>query len=265
MTKCNLPYWLKHENVTVSKPSDVSFLQKTLKHLSLVFAHELLNNKNLNHGIARQLPISAKVLSFLLFIVAANVISNIKFLFILPCILLVLALINRLHMNKFILRTWCTIPLIVFIFSLPALLNIFINGVPILWLVKPNHLFLYGLYISDNGIHVLGRMVLRCGISLMASYIFIATTSWKSIKEFLLKLHMPKLLILIFDMTYRYIFLLAVTGVQASEARLLRSVGRLSTKNNRRFLAHLFATLFIKTNYISQNVYSAMRLRGYKQ
>jgi len=58
-------------------------------------------------------------------------------------------------------------------------------------------------------------------------------------------------------------FLLANIGLRQSEARYLRMVGRLSLQENRRYLGHSIALLFIKASCVAQDVYSAMHLRGY--
>ena len=65
-------------------------------------------------------------------------------------------------------------------------------------------------------------------------------------------------------MTYRYIFLLANIGLQMSEARFMRTVGHLSQRENRRFLGLSIAVLFIKSNYLATEIFTAMRCRGFR-
>jgi energy-coupling factor transporter transmembrane protein EcfT len=48
-----------------------------------------------------------------------------------------------------------------------------------------------------------------------------------------------------------------------NEARFLRTIGRLDHHENRRFIGHSMALLFIKSNYLATEIFAAMRARGF--
>ena len=79
------------------------------------------------------------------------------------------------------------------------------------------------------------------------------------------RLRLPLFCVEIIDLAYRYIFLIAKTGLQISQARFLRTFTQLPAQENRRFIGHSIAVLFLKTNYLVHEIHYAMRLRGYKQ
>ena len=47
------------------------------------------------------------------------------------------------------------------------------------------------------------------------------------------------------------------------EARTLRTVGKLETADNRRFMSHSIAHMFIKSHFLSEEIFDAMTCRGF--
>jgi energy-coupling factor transporter transmembrane protein EcfT len=64
-------------------------------------------------------------------------------------------------------------------------------------------------------------------------------------------------------MAYKYIFILSKIATEMMEARFLRTVGNTKNKSNRMFIANRMAFLFIKSSYLSDEIYDAMRCRGF--
>jgi energy-coupling factor transporter transmembrane protein EcfT len=64
-------------------------------------------------------------------------------------------------------------------------------------------------------------------------------------------------------MAYRYLFVLANAAGDLMQARFLRTVGQLETGANRRFMGHSAAHLFLKSHFLSGEIYDAMCCRGF--
>jgi cobalt/nickel transport system permease protein len=89
------------------------------------------------------------------------------------------------------------------------------------------------------------------------------TTRWSVIVASLRSIKLPAIFVGILSMTYRYIFVLVQVSQEMFEARYLRTVGKISNKDNRRFLSGRIALLFIKSSSISEEIYDAMLCRCY--
>lgn len=152
-----------------------------------------------------------------------------------------------------------------FVIFLARDVKLFTTGTPSVVLIaaKPSGVFANGLYITGNGVAIVAKLVVRSGVSLGFAYLLIITTPWSQISHALSQLRVFRGFVLIIDMCYRYLFLLAVLAIQMTEARFLRSVGTISHRDNRRYLGHSLALLFIKASFWSEEIYAAMRIRGY--
>jgi cobalt/nickel transport system permease protein len=198
------------------------------------------------------------------------IIINCSHTFTVPLILFAITLIyaklSHISSIQLIQRAWLIIPVFVLICSIPALFNTLIPGKALLTIISANsksQWFSHGLYVSDNGFHAVMMMFIRSGCSLSLVYLLLTTTSWNDLTKGLSLLKVPSGFILILSMTYRYIFLLANCALQMNEARFLRTVGRLNHHENRRFIGHSMALLFIKSNYLATEIFAAMRARGF--
>jgi cobalt/nickel transport system permease protein len=139
-----------------------------------------------------------------------------------------------------------------------------VNTTPLLTIVAKNNFLLpSGLYITKYSAQIVALTILRSGCSLSIVYVLLTTTSWSKIAHGLAWLKFPCSFILILEMTYRYIFLLANLALQLNQARLLRSVGIITHQNNRKFIGHSIAVLFLKAHYLANEIFQAMRCRGF--
>lgn len=265
-----IPQWLlESSNTPIIKSSQqISFVERTIRSLGILFSGEVANTKSAtNHGFLQLIDPRAKLMLCLSITLLINLTSNYIVYGIVFIISLLYAYLSNLSLSKFMIRVWLIIPLTILIFSIPAMFNITIPGTAILTLVKANserHWLSGGLYITDSGLFAVGRTVLRSGITLSFAYLVFVTTRFNEITLALTKLKLPKIFVEIIDMTYRYIFLIAKVALQMWEARYLRSVGNIKHCENRRFIGHMIAGIFIKSSFIAKEVHFAMLLRGYQ-
>lgn len=262
-----IPTWLLTPNnyLAVRSPSKLNFLRKTLTQINTIFVQEIyaaeLASKK---GFLQWIDARCKILILLTFMLITNLSHS--FLILGSCLLisLIYAKLSLVNIKTIVKRVWLLMPLFLLVCSLPALLNLVVSGKPIVYLIQANpHSWLpNGLFLSDNGVMVVAKLVLKSGISLTFAYLLLVTTNWSELISALHRFKISQVFIAILDMTYRYIFLLAKIALQMSEARFLRSVANLPHAENRRFVGHLMALIFIKSSYLAEEVNSAMRLRG---
>lgn len=266
-----LPDWLckseSHDN-SLKSPSKLAFLNKTISHLGNVFSQELLNTSSSNKtGFLQHIDPRCKLIVVLSFMLLINFSHSYITYFIVFIVSLLYSSLSKICISSMLKRVWFVIPLFILICSFPGFTNMFVSGHSIIILISPNDNRSWlqnGLYITDNGFYSVSKLVIRSGLAISLAYLLLATTKWNDLTISLVKFRFPKVVVEILDMAYRYIFMIAKIGLQISQARYLRSVGHLPIKENRRFIAHSLAILFIKTAFIANEVQSAMKLRGYK-
>lgn len=264
-----IPSWLlQNERGLVNKtPQRLNFLRRSITHLSKIFSEEIYFNRTADRqGLLQAIDPRAKLILILIFILIINCSHTFTIPLVLFVITLIYAKLSHISLVQLSKRAWLIIPLFILICSLPALFNVLIPGKILLTIISANpksQWFSHGLYISDNGLHSVMMMFIRSGCSLSLVYLLLTTTSWNDLTKGLSLLKAPTGFILILSMTYRYIFLLANCALQMNEARFLRTVGRLNHRENRRFIGHSMALLFIKSNYLATEIFAAMRARGF--
>lgn len=264
-----IPSWLlQNERSFINKtPQRLNFLRRSITHLSKIFNDEIYFNRTANcQGLLQALDPRAKLILTLIFMIIINCSHTFAVPLILCAITLIYAKLSHISLVQLVKRAWLIVPVFILICSLPALFNVLIPGKALLTIVSVNsqpQWFSHGLYITDNGFHAVMMMFIRSGCSLSLVYLLLTTTSWNDLTKGLSLLKVPTGFILILSMTYRYIFLLASCALQMNEARFLRTIGRLDHRENRRFIGHSMALLFIKSNYLATEIFAAMRARGF--
>jgi cobalt ECF transporter T component CbiQ len=177
--------------------------------------------------------------------------------------------LSGLNLKNYFRRVWMIIPVLVLVLSIPAASSMFISGDPLVYLYKGLDFkvwfirFPSEIYFSTNGLSAIIKMSLRIGVSISFGYLLVMTTRWSSLTKSLTVLRIPSLIISILNMTYRYIYVLSKITCELFEARFLRTVGRLRNKENRTFIASRISFLFVKSSFLSDEIYDSMRCRGY--
>lgn len=252
------PRWLL-ENKEYEEAGKIrtGFIRRTLVGVSKVLQNDLLAERFAGKaGLLQAVDPRVKLVTLLIFIVTAGVVGSIPALVVLCGLGIVLAKLSRLGTATFLRRVWLTLPLLVLILSIPAATNLLIPGKP-LWILHE------GLYLTTSGVTAVLKMALRIGVSFSFGYLLVMTTRWSRLTASLTALKIPGLVVAILDMTYRYIFVLVRLTVELFEARYLRTAGRVKGRENRRFTAGGMAWLFVRSSYMSEEIYHSMMCRGY--
>jgi cobalt ECF transporter T component CbiQ len=156
---------------------------------------------------------------------------------------------------------WLFIPIFTGIVVLPATLNVITPGdivIPLgTWFGHP-------VGVTSEGLHAAALIVIRVATSISFVVLLTLTTPWHRLLAALRALFVPRMLILVLAMTYRYVFhLLTSVGDMYMARRSRTAGGDTDVASGRRFVAATAGALFGKAHAMSDEVYMAMVARGY--
>ncbi|MBI5302342.1 MAG: cobalt ECF transporter T component CbiQ [Chloroflexi bacterium] len=241
-----------------------SFIEKTLADITgaleqTLFAEELARQD----GLLQSLDPRAKLLGALAVLVAISASQNLVVIAALYALTLPLAYASRVPMGFYFKRVWVFMPFFTGIVALPALFNVFTPGAPLVTLIDLASPRVY-LAITQPGVITAAFLLLRVGASVSIAVLLILTTRWAILLKALRVLRVPQAFVLILGMTYRYIYVLLHAVNNMFLARKSRVVGRVSSADDRRWLAASMGALFAKSYALSDDVYLAMQSRGFR-
>ncbi len=221
-------------------------------------------------GVLQSLDARIKVSFWLVLVV---VISFKKTVLSLACIgLLVFALgvISRIPLKNVYGRVLPLTFLFGFLVSAPAMLNVITPGsviVPIFSIAAP--MSLWSIYvpqqigITEEGVLVCLRLVLRVFASLSVSFLMLSVTPFSEIVRALKLFRAPDSLLLIFTLTWKYICLFAQMILAMYRAKSMRLVLGVAAPDYRAWSAGRMAAVFRKTMSRADDIYRAMLCRGF--
>jgi cobalt ECF transporter T component CbiQ len=120
------------------------------------------------------------------------------------------------------------------------------------------------LVITAQGLHAAALLILRVETAVTLTTTLVLATPWTHILKALRALRLPPEVVTMLAMTHRYIFLLIETATQMFESRQSRMVGTLPAREQRRMAARTAGVLLSKSIDLSNEVYMAMRSRGFR-
>ena len=119
-----------------------------------------------------------------------------------------------------------------------------------------------GLAVSGGVISML-TLMLKGVFCLMASFLLIATTPIDSLCAALRQLHVPKMLVTLLLLTYRYVGVMTEELAVMTEAYHLRAPGQKGIHISA--WGSFLGQLLLRSMDRAQELYSSMQLRGYQQ
>jgi len=190
------------------------------------------------------------LLSFLVFSLLTHDIVVIGIIYMLSCFLAFISGINLFH---FLRRVWVFIPLFTIIIVVPA---VFVT--PGVVLIK-----LCIFTITSQGLWAAAFLILRVATAISFSTLIILTTEWYKLLSSLRTLGVPDFIILIMMLCYRYVFVLLGLFSKFLFARRSRLIKEVPWKDNLHFMAQTSGMLFIRSIKLADDVYIAMKSRGF--
>jgi cobalt ECF transporter T component CbiQ len=206
-------------------------------------------------GLLQRIDARVKMIGLFGSLLAVNLSHSVWVIIALYAASLILAIASKIPLFNFIKRVWLVVVLFTFIIAIPAL---FITPGPAL--VN----FPWGWVITQTGMMSALFLILRVGTSVSFAVLFVLTTSWHNILKAMGVMHMPDVIILAFEMTYRYIHLLLHAARDMFLSRKSRVLRRLESAEERRLVAATSGVLLGKSLYLSEEIFLAMQARGYR-
>ncbi|MEQ8175372.1 MAG: cobalt ECF transporter T component CbiQ [Syntrophomonadaceae bacterium] len=270
-----LPAWMADpasdsEN-TGRKGGGTSFLHKTLREIKTALANDLQTEQlAAQPGLLQKIDPRIKLLGLIILVTAAGLTRSIAALLFLAVLSAALMLASRLPVWTLQRRIWGIIPLISLLAAAPGMLSIFNPGVPLVVLLSDPEVIRIGsfnlagpIYISQQGVTAAVFLFIRTGLSLSLGTLLVLTTPVNRLLHSIKVLKVPTLMVMILEMSYRYLILLLTVSLEMFEARKMRTVGAMKGSTQRRVVGSSVAALFERSISLSDEVFQAMTARGY--
>lgn len=258
-------------NCVRGKFSRRGFVEKTIEAMAQVLREELFAEQLAKRpGLLQGIDPRVKVLTTLILIVIASLVHHSVTLMAFNLWILWLAKVSQVSLKTFIKRVWLVVPLFTGIIVLPSIFNFVYPGDPLLTLFHFGHQYRFGpwtvpetLSVTYQGTRGALVLILRVGASVSLAVLLTLTTRWNVLLKALNMVFVPQIFVAVLEMTYRYIYLFLQTATEMFVARQSRTVGRTSTKEQRRFVSGAMGALWTKAYAMSEEVHAAMVSRGY--
>lgn len=155
-------------------------------------------------------------------------------------------------------------------FSLPATLNVITPGDPVLILLQrpaasPESAATPVLAVTRQGLLTACLLILRVAACITWAWLAVATTRRDLIFASLRRLGIPKVVVEITAMTYRYLVLLLKTAEEMLIALKSRSAGKPRFTQHRTAIGGIIGALVAKASHLSHEVHLARVSRGYRE
>lgn len=193
-----------------------------------------------------------RVLGTVVLVIAVVLLHKIAVLLALFAAAVTLALASSITLRTLALRVWIVVLAFTGVIAIPALF------------LTPGEPLSLASHITRQGLHTTTMLIARVEAAVTFTTVLVLTTPWTQLLKALRSLGVPKEVVMMLAMTYRYIFLLAETATQMFESRESRRVGVLRGRDKRRVVAQTAGVLMSKSLDLSQEVFLAMQSRGYR-
>jgi cobalt/nickel transport system permease protein len=222
-------------------------------------------------GLLQKLDPRVKLITLLLYVVTISLLHSFPWILGLYGVSLGLALFSRIPLGFFLRRVWLVLPLFAGIIALPATLNLFTPGDPVVLLFSLSREYHWGPYripaeitLTRQGIQAALLLVSRVGASLSFILLLTLTTPWADLFKAFRSLRIPVIYVQTLGMTLRYLMLLSQTVRDMHFAKKSRTLLPQKARAEQRWIAGQMATLFKRSLQLSGDVHRAMVARGYQ-
>lgn len=234
-----------------------NFIEKTILDIQGIFCELFYSEQTTRlKGLLQLLDPRIKLLSFFGLIIFINFLQNIPEISAFILYIAIVSLFSKVSLFRLIRRAAVLAFVFTGIVALPSLFNIIRPGEP-LWRISQH------FYITRQGMYGAILLILRSFCSISFVYLLTSTSKWEELLKSLRILKIPAPFIMTLEMTHRYIFLGLEITSDFFMARKSRSLGKSTSSEGRRFIAHTAGQLLIRTSIAGDQVYQAMMARGY--
>jgi cobalt/nickel transport system permease protein len=231
------------------------FLESTTVGFARAFTHAMQSEETARRrGLMQTLDPRVRLIGVLALLAAVIISRRILVVATLFGLAVALALLSRVSLITLATRVW----LIVLGFS-------GVIAIPALFTTPGRTVLASGnMAITEQGVRTAGLLVLRVETAVTLTTLLILCTPWNHVLKALRALRLPREVIAMLAMTYRYVFLLVDTAAQMFESRRSRTVGVLKSAEQRQIATRTAGVLLSKSMALSNDVYFAMQSRGFR-
>jgi len=239
-----------------------SAVDKTIHGLAGVLRQALQSEEFAGRrGLLQRLDPRVKLIATVALLVAAGLVRHIPVLLALYALTLLLAAASRLPVGWFVKRVWLFVPVFTGVVVLPATFSFVTPGEVVLPL---GHWFGHPVGLTRQGLAGASLIVCRVAASISLVVLLTLTTPWSRLLAALGALRVPRLLVLVIGMAYRYLFVLLDAVADMVTVRKARTISVANGRVGRLFVASSAGALFGKAHALSEEIHQAMLARGYR-
>jgi cobalt/nickel transport system permease protein len=233
------------------------FVERTIERFSgameeAVFAEHVARLP----GLLQKLDARVKVTGIGALIAGAIAVHRLWNLAALFAVALLLALLSRVSLVLLAKRVWLPVLAFTGIIALPALFLVSGSAALTIPFVEWR--------ITWPGLTSAAFLILRAETAATFCLLLVLSTRWNHLLRALHFFRTPAVVVLIVEMTYRYVFLLLRTAQDMFESRKTKLVGYLEPADQRRLAAANVGVLLAKSVQFSSEVHKAMLARGFR-
>ncbi len=262
----SLPSWLIERTPPVpDAPPPVqprrNAVRRAMSGLAGLLAELLANDALASQpGLLQEVDARAKVLGVVGLIVVATLLTALPALAGAYVLCLLLAVASHVPLRR-LARAWLAVPLFSAGIMLPALLNVVTPGhaICILWGQGDTGV----VSITDAGVAVAARFVLRTAVCVSLALLLAATTPSARLFRGLRALGLPRLFVLLLGMMQRYLTVFIRAAEEIHLAKISRAITVGTVRQEQAWVAAGMGALLRRTQALGQSVYLAMVARGY--
>jgi cobalt/nickel transport system permease protein len=237
-----------------------NFIEQSLMSAVTFIKDATLCEEHASHnGFLQSLDARIKMITFFVFLLIAISLKSALLISWLYAFCLILAVMSRIPLEFFLLRTWVFIPMFSFCIVIPALFSFVTPGEPV-WFF---YLFGIKFIITRPGLDGAILFVVRVATSVSLVVLLSLTTRHTQLLKVLRMFGIPQVFILTVSMSYRYLYLFAQMLENILTAIKSR-VGVVSTtRKGQKVVAWNIANMWNRAEQMNEQVYLAMLSRGY--
>lgn len=231
------------------------FVESTTMGFARALTRTMLSEQTARQrGLLQALDPRVRVVGLLALVLAVTLSRRIAVVGALFAAGIVIALLSRVSLLTLAKRVWLIVLGFTGVIALPALFT------------TPGRTVatVAGVVITEQGLRTASLLILRVETAVTFTTLLILSTPWVQVLKALRALRLPKEVVMMLAMTYRYVFLLVETATQMFESRRSRTVGILRPTEQRHLAGRTAGVLLSKSVALSNDVYLAMQSRGFR-
>lgn len=233
-----------------------SIARRTTDAITLAVAEVLADDEIASRaGVLQKVDPRVKLATLAMLAITASLVHSPLLLALLYGTGVALGAASHVGVGSLVRRVWLSAGIFSTIIAIPATTS-FVTGGPVLLVLGP-------IVITRPG--ALGAMTLILRVVASANFAFLIalTTRWPDILRGLSALKIPDIFVATLGMAQRYVISLLKTVQQMHLAKESRTIARVSTAQERRWVTGRMAFVVKKSINMGNDVYDAMLSRGY--